>query len=197
LFALALAQTKPVWPQAASASIFVEGWSERREDNHFFRWFWDEAAGKERIDGPQRFQGEFYWTTLIADTVAKKEALVVRQGSLTSCFVRPYNRSLPNPNFANARFVGKAEIGYRVVDHWVERSPQGNDIAQIYDRSDNYEIVRIDVDRNGRALTVNFHEIDVGPQSPTLWILPDAILAICNTVPAEKEHLFDGLRILK
>jgi len=152
--------------------------------------------GKERIEGPRRFQGEEYWTVSIADTTAKKEWFVVHQGSLIQCFVRPYNRSLPHPNFDRAVFVGKAEINYRVVNHWVERSPDGRDVAQIYDRADNGAIVRFDNDNAGRVLTVHFHEINIGTQSPTLWVLPDAVNAICNSVGAGKEHLFGDLRIL-
>jgi len=183
LVAVALAQQKPVWPKAASASIFLEGWGEDRpEERHFFRWFYDQAAGKERLDGIQFHLGERYWTETIIDTITKREYFVVYQGNLVTCYNRPHNRSLPNPNFDNARFIGKAEIDYRVVNHWTERSPEGRDISQIYDRADNGEIVRIDDHRRERVLIVHFHEFDAGTQDSALFVLPDDVKAICNTV---------------
>jgi hypothetical protein len=183
LVAAVFAQQKPVWPQAASASIFVEGWDrERPEERHFFRWFYDQAAGKERLDGIQRHRGELYWTETIVDTVQKREYFVVHQGSLVACYNRPHNRSLPSPNFDRAVFVGKAEIGYRVVNHWVERSPEGRDVHSIYDRVDNGQIVRVDNHREERAVVFHFHEFDVGTQDSSLFVLPDAIKAICNIV---------------
>jgi hypothetical protein len=145
----------------------------------------------ERFDGLQRHHEEFYWTTTIADTITKKEWFVVNQGNLVECYIRPWNRTLPHPNFDRARFRGKAEINNRVVDHWVEVSPEGREVAQVYDTSDGQEIVRIDIEHRGRALAVHFHELDVGTQNPSLWVLPDAINAICTNVPAEgKFHGF-------
>jgi len=174
---------KPVWPNAASASIFVEGWGERRDERHFFRWFYDETAGKERIEGPQRWEGELYWTETILDTKAQKEWFVVHQGSLVTCFVGTNNHSLPHPDFTTAVYRGKAEIGNRIVDHWIERR-ENRDVSSIYDRADTREIVRIDFeDRRRQTVTVHFYEFDAGTQDPSLFDLPAAIKNICNQIP--------------
>jgi len=176
--------TKPVWPKAASASLFIEGWGEERRERIFVRWFYDETAGKERLDGTQRFEGELYFTNTILDATTQKEWFVVHQPGLVSCWVGAWNHSLPHPNFDNARFAGKAEIDYRVVNHWIERGPDGRDISQIYDRADNGQIVRIDFeDRRRRALSVHFHEFNAGTQDPSLWDLPAQIKNICNQIP--------------
>jgi len=118
------------------------------------------------------------------DTVLSIQWFVVYQPGLVICNVGKTNRTLPHPNFANARYVGKAEINYRVVDHWVERA-QNRDFSQIYDRNDNKEIVRIDIDdpRIGHAVTFHFNEFDAGSQDPSLWVLPPEIVAICNQIP--------------
>jgi len=185
LIASVLAQTpnKPVWPKAASASLLIEGWSEDRHERHFLRWFYDEAAGKERLEGPQRFHEEFFWTTTIIDSTAQKEWFVIHQEGLTTCYVGTYNHSLPHPNWDNIRFVGKAEINYRPVNHWIERGPD-RDISQIYSRVDSGQVARIDFeDRRRRALSVEFYEFDAGTQDPSLWDLPSQIKNICNVVP--------------
>eukprot|EP01121_Diplochlamys_sp_Union-15-3_P010289 TRINITY_DN2880_c0_g1_i7.p1 TRINITY_DN2880_c0_g1~~TRINITY_DN2880_c0_g1_i7.p1 ORF type:complete len:198 (-),score=29.12 TRINITY_DN2880_c0_g1_i7:19-612(-) len=186
LFALALAQTRPLWPKAASASIHVQGYGERREERHFFRWFYDEAAGKERFEGPHEWRGEFYWSIRILDTVAKKEWFVVFQEGLVECFTGADNHSLPHPHFERAHFVGKAEIDYTLVDHWIERDGEGRELVSIFDRADNGEIKRIDMSalhsRRPHAVTIHFHEIDEGTQDPTLWTLPAEIQSICNNV---------------
>jgi len=109
---------------------------------------------------------------------------VIHQEGLTTCYVGTYNHSLPHPNLDNIRYVGKAEIGYRQVNHWIERGPENRDISQIYSRADNGQVVRIDFeDRRRRALAVEFHEFDAGTQDPTLWDLPAPIKNICNVVP--------------
>jgi len=186
------AQTKPIWPTAASASIFVEGWSDVPEERHFLRWFYDEAAKKERVEGPQRHLGELYWTETLLDTTLAKEWFVVHQPGLVICYVGKTNRTLPHPDFTQARFVGKAEINYRVVDHWIERR-ENRDFSQIYDRVDNGEIVRIDIDdpRRDHAVSFHFHEFDAGTQDPSLWVLSPEIIAICNEVPNMDEFHFE------
>jgi len=192
------AQTKPIWPTAASASLFVEGWSDRPEDRHYFRWFYDETAKKERIEGPQRHLGEFYWTESILDTALEKQWFVVHQPGLVICYVGKTNRTLPHPNFANIRFIGKTVINYRVADQWTEQR-DNRDFAQIYDREDNGEILRIDVNdpRVGHTVKFHFNEFNAGTQDPSLWVLPADIQAICTDVPnldellyAQKSHLF-------
>jgi len=97
-------------------------------------------------------------------------------------------------NFDRARFVGKAEISYRIVNHWVERSPDGRDISQIYSLADaSGKILRVDLDDPGRerAMTFHFHEFDIGSQDASLWVVPPAIKAICNPATEKDNFLFD------
>jgi hypothetical protein len=184
LIALTIAQSKPNWPNAASTSLFIHGW-ERRGDRHFLRWFYDRTTGKERIDGPREFLGEPYWTTTILNTMTHREYHIIHQGSLVLCFERATNMSIPHPNFDRVRYIGKAEFEYNVVDHWIERTAEGRDHLQIYDRVDNFYVVRNDWDdgRRGYATTFEFHEWNVGAQDPALFAIPQAILNICTTVP--------------
>jgi len=183
ILALALAQgMKPVWPMAASTSLFIHGW-EHREDRHFVRFFYDSNLGKERIDGPREFLGEMYWTTTILNTATMREYFIIYQGSLVQCYERASNQSIPHPMFDRARYIGKAEIEYVVLDHWIERDHMGRDHLQIFDRADNGMILRMDFDdgRRPHAVTYQFHEWDVGAQDPNLFMVNSNILAICNS----------------
>jgi len=190
LVALSVAQAPvpPVWYQAASASVEVEGWSERREDRHFFRWFYDEAAKKQRLDGPQRYEGEFYWTETVLDVNLNQQWFVVFQRNLVLCFTGPTNRTLPNPNFAMVRYAGKAEIGHVVVNQWIERR-ENRDFSSIFSRADNGQIRRIDIHHPMRTAVFEFREFDAGPQNPSLWQIPTEILNICNPVANMDEFM--------
>jgi len=167
---------------AAATSVLIYGW-DRREDTHFFRWFYDETASKERFDGPNRFLGEWYFTESIIDTKAHREMTVVHQEDLVMCFNRNSNVSIPHPTFDAARYVGKTEIDYVLCDHWVI-SANGRDVFQIYDDSSSQEILRLDYDdpRRGHAVVFRFYEWDASPQDPSLWVLSPDILAICTPV---------------
>jgi len=158
---------------------------ERREDRHFLRWFYDRTAGKERIDGAREFLGERYWTTTVLNTNTKREYFVVHQGSLVMCFERASNFTIPHPTFDRARYIGKAELEFNIVDHWIERDMGGRDYLQIYDRVDNHYVIRMDLDETRRAHVVRFefHEWDAAPQDPNLFNLPQQILALCTTIP--------------
>jgi len=168
---------------AASTSLFVHGW-EHREDRHFIRWMFDSALGKERFDGPREFLGEMYWTSTVLNTMTMREYFIIYQGSLVQCYERASNHTIPHPNFANARFIGKAEIEYNRVDHWIEKDHMGRDHLQIFDLVDNGYVVRMDYDdgRRGHAVTFEFHEWDVASQDASLFMINADILAICNSV---------------
>jgi len=172
-----------MWPNAASASVFVHGW-ERRDDRHFIRYFFDTTLGKERIDGPRMHNGEMYFTTTILNTATMREYFIIHQGSLVECYERASNASIPHPDFKRARYIGKAEIDNVIVDHWIERDHMGRDHLQIFDRADNGYIVRTDWDdgRRGHAVTFQFHEWDVAAQDPNMFVVNPNILAICNSV---------------
>jgi len=112
-----------------------------------------------------------------------KEYFIIHQEELLECYYRTSNATIPKPNFANARYAGKAEVDYVVVDHWIERGPDGRDHLQIYDRVDNGYVVRTDFDDGrGHAVTFKFHEWNAGAQDPNLFVVPANILPICNTI---------------
>jgi hypothetical protein len=165
LIAVVYGQTKPAWPMAASTSLFVHGW-ERRDDHHFFRWFYDRSLGKERVDAPMEWRGEMYLTTTILNTATMREYFIIHQGSLIECYERASNMSIPHPDFARARYIGKAEIGPNVVDHWTERNHEGRDHLQIFDRTTDGYVVRMDFEdgRRPHATTFEFHEWDASSQ---------------------------------
>jgi len=116
--------------------------------------------------------------------VTKREYFVIHQESLILCYERASNGTIPAPKFERARYIGKAEIELGVVDHWIERDERGRDHLQIFDRTDNGHIVRMDWDdeRRGHAVTFHFHEWNVAAQDPALFQLPANLLAICNSV---------------
>jgi len=184
LFVTIYAQKKPVWPKQFSTSVTIHGWGGEEHRDHFFRWFYDQTQNKDRLSGPQRWLDEWYFSTSIFDHTAKKEWRVYYQEQLFTCFVGPLNTTLPVPNFDAATFIGKAEMDYLIVDHWIERSHDGRVVHQIYDRADNLTPVRLDRAEPmlGRAQTFKFHEWDLAPQDPDVFQLPAAVLANCNTV---------------
>jgi len=129
-------------------------------------------------------RGEMFFTTTIHNTATKREYFIVHQGSLIECYERASNGSIPHPMFDRARYIGKAVIENNVVDHWIERSPEGRDHLQIFDHVSTGHVVRFDFDdeRRDHAVTFHFHEWNVAAQDPNLFVVPSAILAICNSV---------------
>jgi len=181
---LAQAPVKPLWPAAASTSIFVENF-ERRETRHFLRYMYDQTQGKERIDGPREWLGEWYWTVTILNTQTKREYFIIYQEDLVECYDRPSNYTIPKPNFDNLRYVGKAEIDLVVADHWMERSPSGRDVLSFFDNANDHYLMRTDFDdeRRGHVVIFRFHEWNAHSQDPNLFMVPANILPICNAIP--------------
>jgi len=114
--------------------------------------------------------------------MTKREYFIIHQGSLIQCYERASNYSIPHPHFDRARYIGKAEIENNVVDHWIERSPEGRDFLSIFNHA-NGHVARVDHDEGRRphATTFHFHEWNVGAQDANLFVVPSAILAICNS----------------
>jgi len=182
-FVAVLAQSpppKPDWPAAWSATVMVE-----RSDDvipHFYRWFWDMSQNKDRLDGLVKFRDEFYFAELIFDHTAKKAYEIFYQDDVVNCFSKPLNTTLPKPNFGGLIFRGNAMINFIPAYHWSFNNQINGHHYQVYDRQDSRELLRIDFDdtRKRRQETWNFFEFDVGLQDPTLFKIPDPIMAICN-----------------
>jgi len=183
--AVVLAQTppKPDWPAGWSATVQVERSDER--EPYFFRWFWDQSQQKDRIDGLHRWHDELYWGRRIFDHPAKEEISIFYQEGLVNCITRPINQTLPKPNFAQLEYRGTAVLFYTPVYHWYFRDIIRGHTYQVYDRQDNREIVRVDVqdERARRSEQYTFFEYDVGLQDPELFKIPSLIADICKANP--------------
>jgi len=184
---LALAQTpsKPTWPRRWSASVRVVGWDHLHTRDHFFRWFYDAAENKDRIDGLGYFQDELYFAARIFDHAKDRRYEVYYQQETVVCFTRPINGSLPKPTFDDARYIGKAIDDYVPVYHWIETSRDSRFTFQYYDTQDTRKPLRMYFadNRDRRAVTFYFHEFDTCNQDPNIFVIPAEILAQCNAIP--------------
>eukprot|EP01089_Gocevia_fonbrunei_P011498 TRINITY_DN2486_c0_g1_i1.p2 TRINITY_DN2486_c0_g1~~TRINITY_DN2486_c0_g1_i1.p2 ORF type:complete len:200 (-),score=34.72 TRINITY_DN2486_c0_g1_i1:3-602(-) len=180
--------TKPVWPNAFSATVAVKG--EHRHPT-LFRWFYDFGVKKDRFDGIVRWQDEPYFSKVIFDHTTQEETTIFHQEDQVACYVSAINSSMPHPAFTNVKFIGEALIDYVPVYHWIEDSEHHS--YQVFDYQDaSREIKRIDVhDKRTRfTSTWTFHEMDKGRQDPTLFLIPAPISSVCNKVETSPLNLF-------
>jgi len=177
-----LAQTpnKPIWPDGWSATVRVHNNRERHPG--FFRWFWDKAQNKDRIDGIVEWKNEMYLAETIFDHAAGKEYRVYYQGGLVNCFDRPINSTLPKPDFSKFNYVGKAIVNYEPAYQWFFDDKLRGVAVALFDRQDNREILRIDVDDRTRRRSESFIflEYQVGAQAPEIFQIEKIILDQCN-----------------
>jgi hypothetical protein len=67
------------------------------------------------------------------------------------------------------------------VYHWIHR--RGRDFFQFFDTTDTRLPVRFDAEVERRpALQITYTEFDRAPQSPNIFVIPAAILGVCNNV---------------
>jgi len=185
LIVATLAQQKPIWANSFSASVLVKGWGERHQDRGFFRWFYDFNSGNERFDGPVVYKGEFYFATTLVNSKTQAETFIVYQDDMVECWTnKTSGLELPHPNFARATFAGKALVDYQLCNHWIERHPDGTVSNEIFSLNSNGEVKRIDHHsrRRARSVSFTFMEFDAGTQDPELWVVPDAIKAVCTPI---------------
>jgi len=151
-------------------------------EGHFFRWFWDRTLNKDRIDGIQQFKDEFYFAEIVFDHAGGKEYRVYYQPGAINCFEHPINGSLPKPTFAQFNYIGKAIVNYQPAYHWIYEDKLRGRIFALYDRQDNREILRIDIDDTVRRRSESwvFFEYQVGAQNKEIFEINPLILAQCN-----------------
>ena len=166
---------------------------------HFFRWYWAEHAGKERLDGIVRWEGERGYAERIIDTHKGEMTSVYYHRGYAACYIHPINFTLPHPNFNDWRYAGQALVNYEPVHHWthrVEHAHGGHDDMQFYDLDDSPRTpVRFDFhgrDEHGRMHTAvwEWHEFDGRPVSADVFTIPPAIEAVCNRVNATLSSFF-------
>jgi len=171
---------KPLWPKAFAASVAIQKSDDPMPG--FFRWFWDEAQNKDRIDGLVTFQGERYFAEIIFDHPNGREYNIFYQGGLVVCLMNKINTTIPKPNFDNMEFIGKAIVGFEAANHWFVEDRAKGFTFQIYDSQATRRVLRFDIDdgRRHRAESWTFFEFDEGPQSKELFEIPSAIKSQCT-----------------
>jgi len=175
--------SRPVWPNSFSGTVV-----QKRSDDprpFFFRYFYDFTAAKDRLDGLREWQGEIYWAEIIFDHKAATEYNVFFQGSLVTCYTNKINSTVPRPDFSTLNYVGKAVIDFIPVYHWFVDDRERGVTFQVYDeQADTRHIKRLDLydARRGFADSWTFHEFDVAPQDPLLFVLPPIIVDTCTPI---------------
>lgn len=106
---------------------------------------------------------------------------VFYQRDTVSCFSRPLNNPLPKPDFTNWTYVGESLIDYVPVYHWIYR--RGRDFFQFFDSVSSRVPVRFDAEIDRRpAIQIIYAEFDSAPQNPAIYVIPQAILSVCQSV---------------
>jgi len=178
--AFAASPSPPVWPSEFSASVLISRDDRRRPE--FTRWFASYPQQKDRFDGLTDWKGEEYLAEIIIDSKTHQQTDVYYDQESVVCFTHPDNRTFPKPDFSNFDYRGLALIDYNVVLHWEERVRR--DIFLEYFETqvgrNPVQFVVHDL-RNRRVDTWRFFEFDASPQDPSIFTLPAAIQAVCNS----------------
>jgi len=183
-FCLALTQTpsNPVWPNSFSATI-VHTRSDDPRPN-LFRYFYDFTAAKDRLDGFSEWEGERYFSEIIYDHADSVEYRIHFQFPLVLCFTHFINSTMPHPDFSKLTYIGKGLIDFLPVYHWFIEDRARGITFQVYDeQASTREIKRMDFfdTRARRSESWTFHEFDVSPQDPLLFVIQPEILSVCNS----------------
>jgi len=187
LCAFAYAQPpKPVWVNAFSAT--VSGHRTGEPHPHFFRWFYDFRANKDRFDGVVRWHDEPWFTEVIYDHSKKVEYAIFREPATIVCITNTLNRTIPRPNFQNVVYFGTAIVNYVPAYVWYENDTARRISFFVYDDQVTRRVLRMDVDDRDRHVSESwtFLEFDAGPQDPNLFVVPANILAQCTAPPTVK-----------
>jgi hypothetical protein len=185
LIAVAFAQSpaKPVWPSSFSATVVVS--NDRDHRPRFFRWFYDQAANKDRLDGVVEWKGEEYFAEVIFDHRTQTQTNVFYDQDTVTCFEHAINRTLPKPTFNDFDYVGLSLINYAPNLVWNDRL-KGRPIFLTYYEAQQGRVPTKFVVHDVQRFFVeewNFFEFDANKrQDPTLFELPPAIKSICSKV---------------
>jgi len=174
-----------VWPNSFSGTIVNHRTDRPRPE--FFRYFYDFNAAKDRFDGFHEWHGERYFAEIIFDHKASTEFSIFYQGALVTCITHEINATMPRPDFSTLNYVGKALIDFVPVYHWFVEDRERGFTFQVYDeQASERHIKRLDVfdSRRNIADSWTFHEFDVAPQDPNLFVIPAAVKDICNKAPS-------------
>jgi len=181
--ALVFAQqpTKPTWPSEFSSSILAQ---DNFGNTRFFRWFYDYTDLLERMDGMVMWHGEMYFAISIMDhSIGTAYDMFFMEDEVT-CISRNINKTMNEPDFSMFNYAGQSIVLYDVCYHWILNDNSGGYFLQLWDRTDDREIRRIDVvnENNGYEENWTFMEMDEGTQDPNLFVVPAMIAPVCNPI---------------
>ena len=136
----------------------------------------------DRFDGLTDWKGEEYFAEVIIDHKSQTQTNVYYDRESVVCFKHANNRTIPRPNFDDFEYRGLALIDYNVVLHWAERV-RGDIFVEYFEAQTGRFPVQFNVHdlRRENVVTWRFMEFDAAPQDPSLFTLPSAINAVCNS----------------
>jgi len=123
-----------------------------------------------------------YFAEIVADYQAKNEYLIFYQDDVVTCIERTLNHTMIKPDFAHMRYMGISMVGFEKCNHWVHEERRHGSFFQLWDRVSDREIMRADFVRydTDDQESWTFWEMDVAAQDPDVFVIPDALQAVCN-----------------
>jgi hypothetical protein len=174
----------PTWPSAFSATIVVSnGFSPFPQ---FFRWFYDSNQNIDRLDGLIQYNGQNYFAERIFNHNTQNQTAIYYQPNLAFCEVGPVNHPLPVPNFSGFTYVGNSLVDYVATTLWVQKN--SDSIIEYWQTAESGQPIEPKKFQYGFqnatssfSIGWDFVEFDEGPQDPSLFAVPSALAATCQS----------------
>jgi len=171
----------PTWPSQFSASILA---TDQMGNIRFFRWFYDYVKQCERMDGMVDWMGDIQIASRIRDHAETTGYDIFYKEDEVSCFSKTINATMPEPNLSAFYYAGLSIVNYEKCNHWIMNEHSSGLFAQLWDTADTRELRRVDIvnQENGMAETWDFMEVDNGAQDANLFMVPELISNVCNSM---------------
>jgi len=185
VYVSAQAPNPPTWPTAFDSSILA---LDNMGGMRFFRWFYDSGNNVERHDGLRMWNGEMFWIEDLKDYDTQVNTFMAFMFDEVSCFTRPTNGTLIEPDFTQFTWIGLSLVGFRTCNHWILEDSKDGFFFMLWDDSTTRELVRINIvnQNNGFDETWTFMEMNVGAQDQNLFVVPTIIESICTAGTQEQ-----------
>jgi len=170
---------KPTWPPTFSTTLFSVS---NDGPPTFGRWFYSVPLNKERFDSLQTFQGQQYFHSQIIDHETEFYYSVYYQINSEFCFFLPLNGSIIKPKLSVFNYTGTATIQFVPAFVWFFNDKAAGMSYTYWDDQATREPLQITAfnSKTRTTVTSTFDEFDAGAQDPSLYILPEEIIATCN-----------------
>jgi hypothetical protein len=173
--------TTPQWPDNFAASVFAN------KDNgqpSYFRWFYSETTNQDRFDTMAYYNGENWFNSQIWDHNSGYGYNVFWQMNTEVCFFAKINGTVPHPSFASFTYLGQSTISFEPAYMWFYYNKTADMTFTYYESQSASEPLRLDFydGKNNFGEQWYFYEFDETDQDPSLYLLPEEVVATCNRI---------------